>query len=68
MVNMTMAVPDKLHKTMKEHPEIKWTEIARQAIERKARELEEEKNEWRAYAQKRAVEKGWSEAHELFKF
>ena len=68
MVNMTLAIPEPLHKVMKKHPEIKWTEVARQAINKRASELEQEKKEWRNYAQKHAVEKGWSEAHELFEF
>ena len=32
MTNITFSVDDDLHKKMKEHPEIKWTEILRQAI------------------------------------
>ncbi len=63
-----MAIPKQLHKAIKRHPEIKWTDVARQAIEKKAKELEEEKTAWRQHAQMHAVERGWSEAHELFKF
>ena len=33
-----MAIPKELHDKMKKHSEIKWTEIARQAIEEKAKE------------------------------
>ena len=40
MVNMTLAVPEDLSRVMKRHSEIKWTEIARRAIEDKAKELE----------------------------
>ena len=40
MVNVTLSVPEKLHKVMKSHPEIKWSEIARQAIWRYAERLE----------------------------
>jgi len=68
MVNMTLAIPKPIHDQMKKHPEIKWTEVARQAIERKAAELKEEKALWMKYAQKHAAKKGWSEAHELFEF
>lgn len=68
MVNMTMAIPEQLHKAMKKYPEIKWSEVARQAIEKKTREIEEEKEAWRKHAQNHAVERGWSEAHELFEF
>ncbi|KKM60401.1 hypothetical protein LCGC14_1542160, partial [marine sediment metagenome] len=32
MTNITFSVDDNLHKKMKEHPEIKWTEILRQSI------------------------------------
>jgi len=39
MVNMTLAVPDELHKLMKKHPEIKWSEVARMALWDKAEKL-----------------------------
>lgn len=32
MPNVTLAVPEELHKIMRSHPEIKWSEIARQAM------------------------------------
>ena len=37
MPNMTLALPEKLHREMKRHPEVKWSEVARRAL---ARELE----------------------------
>ncbi len=37
---MTLAVPTELHKIMKNHPEIKWSEVARQAMWEYARRLE----------------------------
>jgi len=40
MTNMTLAIPEDLHKIMKKHKEIKWTEVARQAIWERARKLE----------------------------
>ncbi len=40
MVNMTLAVSEELHQVMKEHSEIKWSEIARRAIQEQARKLE----------------------------
>ena len=40
LVNVTLAVPEELHKIMKKHPEIKWSEVARQAIWEYARKLE----------------------------
>ena len=35
MANMTLAIPDDLHKKMKQHKEISWSEVARQAFKRK---------------------------------
>ena len=67
MVNMTMAIPEELNKAMKKHPEIKWTEVARQAIEQKAKQLEEEKPPLKHYAYKRLVEEG-EDAEKLFRF
>ena len=40
MVNVTLAVPEELHRIMKRHPEIKWSEVARQAMWEYARKLE----------------------------
>lgn len=40
MVNMTLAIPDDLHEILKKHQDIKWSEVARQAIWEKARKLE----------------------------
>jgi hypothetical protein len=40
MTNMTLAIPEELHKIIKKHKEIKWTEVARQAMWEKARKLE----------------------------
>lgn len=40
MVNVTIAVPQELKKTLDTHPEINWSEVARQAWWQKARELE----------------------------
>jgi len=37
---MTLAIPEELHKIIKKHKEIKWTEIARQAMWEQARKLE----------------------------
>jgi hypothetical protein len=37
---MTLSVPEELHKRMKEHTELKWSDIARQAFEKKLREIE----------------------------
>jgi hypothetical protein len=40
MGNITLSVSDKLHERMRKHPELKWTEIARKAFERKLQEVE----------------------------
>ncbi|MHB1907440.1 MAG: hypothetical protein ACYCQJ_01060 [Nitrososphaerales archaeon] len=40
MPNVTLAVPEDLHKIMKDHPEIKWSEIARQAMKEYAIKLQ----------------------------
>lgn len=39
MVNMTLSVPQEIYKEMKKYPEIKWSEIARQAIIKKIKDL-----------------------------
>lgn len=40
MVNVTLAVPEELHKIMKKHSEIKWSEVARRAMWEYAWKLE----------------------------
>ena len=40
MVNMTLSIPEELHKKMKKHKEIRWSEIARAAIEQRMDDLE----------------------------
>ena len=40
MVNVTFAVPEELHKVMKKHSEIKWSEIARRALWEHAKKIE----------------------------
>lgn len=37
---MTLAVPEELRRIMKSHPEIKWSEVARQAMWEYANKLE----------------------------
>ena len=41
MTNITFSVDNDLHKKMKEHPEIKWTEILRQSIINYLKKVEE---------------------------
>ncbi len=40
MANMTLAIPDMLHKKLERHREIRWSNVAREAFERKLEELE----------------------------
>ena len=40
MTNITLAVSEELHRKMERHREIKWSEIARKAFERKVNEVE----------------------------
>jgi len=67
VVNMTLAISAELHKKIRKHPEIKWSEVARQAIEHKAAITETEKDPWRKYALKHALE-DWDEADELIEY
>lgn len=39
MVNLTLAVPKEMKSEMDAFPEINWSEVARQAIARKLRDL-----------------------------
>ena len=40
LTNMTLAIPEGLMTVMKKHKEIKWSAVARGALEEKANELE----------------------------
>jgi hypothetical protein len=40
MTNVTLAVPEDLHEIMQKHKEIRWSEVARQAMWEKARKME----------------------------
>jgi len=40
VANVTLAVPEELRRIMKNHPEIKWSEVARQAMWEYASRLE----------------------------
>jgi len=40
-MNITLAIPDDIYRKMKKHKEIKWSEIARQAIIDYLKKLEE---------------------------
>ncbi len=38
--NMTLSIPDELHEKMKQMTEIRWSDIARRAIEQRIMDLE----------------------------
>ena len=40
MANITLSVPDGLKKKMEKYPEIKWSQVARKAIEDKIKDME----------------------------
>ena len=40
MTNMPLAVPEDLHLIMRKHKEVKWSEIARQALWQQAKKME----------------------------
>ena len=40
MTNMTLALPEDLHQIMQKHKEIKWSEVARQALWMQAKKIE----------------------------
>ena len=39
MTNITLSIPEELHKELVVHSEIKWSEVARQAFNKKIMEL-----------------------------
>lgn len=40
MVSMTLSIPEDLREQMRKHPEVNWSEVARQAIKKRAEQLE----------------------------
>lgn len=40
MPNITLSIPDDLHRKMKRHPEVKWSEVVRRVISERIRDLE----------------------------
>ena len=40
MPNVTLTLPEELHKKMKKHSEIRWSEVVRKTISRKIEDLE----------------------------
>jgi len=39
MANLTLSIPDDLYEEMKRHPEIRWSEVARQSLRTKLHDL-----------------------------
>ncbi len=40
MANLTLSIPEPLHKKMKQHTEIRWSEVVRKSISTKIDNLE----------------------------
>ena len=40
MPNVTLAIPEALHRKMKQHSEIRWSEVVRKSIAEKIEDLE----------------------------
>jgi len=40
MTNITLAIPEDLHAKMKEHSEIRWSEVVRKTISQKIEDLD----------------------------
>jgi len=40
MTNITLSVPTDLHKKMKQFSEVRWSEVARKAIQQRVNDLE----------------------------
>ena len=66
MVNVTLSVPEEIYKVMKRHPEIKWTEVMRNAAAEFAKKLEQDPEKfWNALSTK-ALEKAWNKEDEAW--
>lgn len=40
MPNMTLALPEELHRSLRRYPAIRWAEVARRAFRRELRRIE----------------------------
>lgn len=40
MANLTLALPEEVHRVVRKHPEVSWSHVARQAITEYARRIE----------------------------
>ena len=65
MTNVTLSVPEEVHAIMKAHREIRWTEIARQAIVQEAKKFKPEDDPLLTYNLRRLAQDG-DDADELF--
>ncbi len=64
MGNITLSIPDDIHEKMKSFKELKWTQVIRELIEKKIKELEE--SEYRLYSLTRL--KDAEVAEDIFEF
>jgi len=39
MANITLAIPDSLHKRLRKHSEVRWSEVIRKILEKKLEDL-----------------------------
>lgn len=65
MTNVTLSVPLHVHRVMKRRKDIRWTEIARQALVKKAEDVEREDDALRNYSERRLAKEG-EDAEEFF--
>jgi len=40
MANITLAIPNYLHKKLRDHSEIRWSEVVRKILEKRLKDLE----------------------------
>ena len=40
MGNITLAIPEELHKKLRQHDEIRWSEVIRRTLQKKVADLE----------------------------
>jgi rhamnose utilization protein RhaD (predicted bifunctional aldolase and dehydrogenase) len=40
MGNMRLSIPEGMHRNMREHTELEWSDVARQTFEKKLKEIE----------------------------
>ena len=57
MPNITLSIPEELHNRMKKHKEFKWSQIAREAFEKRMADLDKLKWMNKVLANSRLTEK-----------